>query len=96
MLLYKMKNLMYFQTSTYRESLPRHPKSKSALRWLMVIQAYKSHSPPLAVKLDLEYVKLLAKSTMITPLLTASMADTGAQVIILEHNHLACTGQRQL
>ena len=58
----------------------------------MDIQAYKSHSPPLAVKLELEYVKMLTKSTIITPLFTASTADTAAQVIILGHNHLAKMG----
>ena len=33
---------------------------------------------------------------MITPLLTASTADTGTQVIILGHNHLAKMGLNNL
>ena len=42
--------------------------------------------------MDSEYAKKLAKSTMVSPYLTASTADTGAQVIILGHNHLDKVG----
>ena len=73
MLLYKMKNMMY--SSTYKGKPAPAPKIKVTFK--VEIQVYKSHSQPLAVKLDLEYVKKLAKFTMITPLLTASTADTG-------------------
>ena len=48
-----------------------------------------------------EYVKKMTTATMVNPYLTVSTADTGAQVIILGHNHLdkvalniSCTPQR--
>ena len=56
------------------------------------IPAYKSVSPPLQVKLNKDYVRFLSRSTVITPFVTASTADTGAQVIILGHNHLEKIG----
>ena len=84
-----MKNMTYFQTSMYRRSLLQHPKSKSVSNW-----TYKLTSQPsLEVKLDKEYVKKLYRSTLVTPFLTASKADTGAQVIILGHTHLAKMGK---
>ena len=42
------------------------PAPKIKVSFKVDIRAYKSHSPPLAVKLELEYVKMLTKSTIIT------------------------------
>jgi hypothetical protein len=42
--------------------------------------------------MDREYAKKLARSTMVSPYLRASTAETGAQVIILGHNHLDKVG----
>ena len=39
-----------------------------------------------------EFVKKLTTTTTINPYLSAPMADTGAQVIILGHNHLSRIG----
>ena len=69
------------------------PAPKIKVSSKLDIQAYKSHSLPLKVKLDKEYVKKLARSTLITPFFTASTADTGSQVIILGHTHLAKMGK---
>ena len=56
------------------------------------IQAYKSHSPPLKIMMTKEFVKKLTTMTTINPYLTAPMANTGTQVIILGHNHLSKIG----
>ena len=53
------------------------PKIKVSIK--LYIPAYKSHSPPLEIKMDSEYTKKLAKSTMVSPYLTGSTADTGAR-----------------
>ena len=66
------------------------PKIKVSIK--LDIPAYKSHSPPLEVKFSTDYVKFLSKSSVITAFFTASTADTGAQVIILGHNHLESIG----
>jgi hypothetical protein len=56
------------------------------------IQAHKSHFPPLKIMMTKEFVKKLTTMTTINPYLTAPMANTGTQVIILGHNHLSKIG----
>ena len=68
------------------------PAPKIKVSFKLYIQAYISHSPLPQVKLDKEYVKKLSRSTLVTPFLTASTTDTGAQVIILGHTHLSKMG----
>ena len=51
------------------------------------IQAYKSHSLPLKIMMAKEFMKKMTTTNMINPYLSESTADTGAQVIILGHNH---------
>ena len=53
---------------------------------------YHSIQITLEVKFSTDYVRFLSKSSVITPFFTASTADTGAQVIILGHNHLESIG----
>ena len=68
------------------------PTCKIMVSIKLDIPAYKSRSPPLEVNFSADYVKLLSKSSVITPRFTASTADTGEQVIILGHNHLEKIG----
>ena len=56
------------------------------------IKAYKTHSLPLEIMMTREIVKKLTTTTTINPYLSAPTADTGAQVIILGHNHLSKIG----
>ena len=70
------------------------PKIKVSIK--LDSPAYKSRSPPLEVKFSTDYVKFLSKSSLITLFFTASTADTGAQVIILGHNHLESIGLKIL
>ena len=53
------------------------------------IQAYKTHSPPLKFMMTKEFVKKLTTTNTFNPYLSAPTADTGAQLIILGHNHLS-------
>jgi hypothetical protein len=62
------------------------PKIKVSIK--LAIHAYKSHSPLLKILINKENVKKLTTTTIINPYLLVSTADTGAQVIILGHNHL--------
>ena len=55
------------------------PKIKVSIK--IDIQAYKSHSPPLEILMDEEYVKKMTTTTKVIPYLIVSTADTGAQVI---------------
>ena len=66
------------------------PKIKVSVK--LNIQAYKSHSPPLKIMINKEYVKKMTITNMINPYLSVSTGDTGAQVIILGHNHLNKVG----
>ena len=66
------------------------PKIKVSIK--IDIQAYKSHSPPLEILMDEEYVKKMTTTTKVIPYLIVSTADTGAQVIIRGHNHLNKVG----
>ena len=72
----------------------RSPLAEASLR-------ASTNSPPLEIQMAREYVKKMTTATMVNPYLTVSTADTGAQVIILGHNHLdkvalniSCTPQR--
>ena len=56
------------------------------------IQAYKSQSPPLKIMMTKEFMKKLTTMIMINPYLAAPTANSGAQVIILGHNHLSKIG----
>jgi hypothetical protein len=59
------------------------------------IQAYKSHSTPLKIIMAKEFMKKMITMTTINPHLSVSMADNGAQVIILGHNRLSKIGLNQ-
>ena len=52
------------------------------------IMAYKTHSPPLKIMMAKEFMRKLVTVKTVNPYLLAPTADTGAQVIILGHNHL--------
>ena len=81
-----MKNMTNFQTSSLRKGQIRPQKIQVSFN--LSIPTYKSHSPSLTIQMDKEYVKKLSRYTLITPFLTATTADTRAQVIILGQNHL--------
>jgi hypothetical protein len=55
------------------------------------IMAYKTPSPPLNIMMAREFVKKLT-TTIINPYLSAPMANTWAQVIILGHDYLSTIG----
>ena len=82
----------------YHQLLNKFVEQKSALsptiqvNLKLNIKAYKTHSPTLKIMMTMEFVKKLTTTTTINPYLSAPTADTGAQVIILGHNHLSKIG----